>query len=157
MIIDCMEKCKSPSQSYQSLNYSWDMVYCIEDFINCIDIHKKDLKSPRNIGLMNFRYLLNDKDFNPAGVLKDYIYLEAHSFFKIAKKLKSNGVKMPEIPPYFDDLEKFRNNMPAHRNLEGKYKFPEDWIELQEKTSKLIPIKKLIKDIDVYFHCLCPK
>jgi len=150
-----MEKCKIPSEAYSSLKYSWDMILSIEDFINCIDIHKKDLKSPRNIGLMNFRRdFCNDKEFNPAGVLKDYIYLEAHSFFKIAKKLKSNGMKMPEIPPYFDSLETFRNNMPAHRNLHGKYKFPEDWRELQEKTNKLIPIKKLIKDVNDYFHCL---
>ena len=34
------------------LTYSWDMILCINDFINCVSLHKSDLKSPRNIGLV---------------------------------------------------------------------------------------------------------
>ncbi|MBT3985502.1 hypothetical protein HOD38_05115 [archaeon] len=151
------EKFKISPEAYKRLEYSWDMIHCIEDFINCIALHKKDLKSPRNIGLMNFmRDFSKVKDFNPAVVLRDYIYLEAHSFFKYINKLKSKRIlkNIPELPSYFRDLEVFRNSMPAHRDIHENHTFPADWIRLQEKTNKLIPIKMLIKDVDDYFNCL---
>jgi hypothetical protein len=101
---------------------------------------------------MNFKKALGNKNFNPAGVLKDYIYLEANSFFEYAQKLKLSGDKnMPDLPNYFKELKKFRNGMPGHRDKEEKINFPQDWIELQEHTAKLIPIDKLIIDIDVYY------
>ncbi len=139
---------------YIRLKYSWDMILCLDDFINCIALHKTDLKSPRNIGLMNFRRFFGDKNFNPAGVLKDYIYLEASSFFKYAKELKlSKGDKnIPDLPDYVNDLEYFRNIMLGHRDRKEKIDFPEGWIELQEKIAKSIPIQKIIKDIDTYYH-----
>ena len=74
---------------YIRLKYCWDMILCLNDFINCISLHRADLKSLRNIGLMNFmKDFYGNKEFNPAGVLKDYIYLEASSFFEYAKELK---------------------------------------------------------------------
>jgi hypothetical protein len=134
------------------LKYSWDMILCLNDFIQCIGLHKNDLKDPRNIGLMEFKKMLGDKNFNPRGVLKDYIYLEANSFFDYAKKLKNGGDKnMPELPSYLKKLKDFRNVMAAHRDKNGEINFPQDWIILQEKTAKLIPIDKLIKNIDVYY------
>lgn len=139
---------------YSRLTYSWDMILSIEDFINCINLHKADLKSPRNIGLMNFnKDFLNNKNFNPAGVLKDYIYLEANSFFQYAKELKlSKGDKnMPNLPNYLKKLKNFRDIMVGHRDAKEKSKFPEGWINLQEQNNKLIPIKKLIKDVDDYY------
>ena len=138
---------------YIRLKYSWDLIFSIEDFINCIGLHKSDLKNLRNIGLMNFmRDFQGNKDFNPAGVLKDYIYLEANSFFEYAKKLKSNGDKnMPELPTYLKELKHFRDVMAGHRDGKEKVEFPHGWVELQENTAKLIPIKQLIKDIDEYY------
>jgi hypothetical protein len=138
---------------YIRLKYSWDMILCLNDFIQCIGLHKDDLKDPRNTGLMEFKKMLGDKDFNPGGVLKDYIYLEANSFFDYAKKLKLDGDKnMPELPSYLTELKEFRNVMAAHRDKNGDINFPQDWIMLQEKTAKLIPIDKLIKDIDAYYN-----
>lgn len=139
---------------YIRLKYSWDLIFSIEDFINCINLHKIELKSPRNIGLMNFmRDFYGNKDFNPGGILKDYIYLEANSFFEYAKKLKSNGDKnMPDLPDYLKELDYFRNVMVGHRDKKEEINFPQGWIELQEKTAKLIPIKQLIKDIDKYYQ-----
>jgi hypothetical protein len=94
----------------------------------------------------------NNKDFNPGGVLKDYIYLEANSFFEYARILKSTGDKnMPDLPSYLKELKDFRDIMVGHRDKKGKLNFPNEWIELQEKTAKLIPIKQLIKDIDEYY------
>ena len=123
-----------------------------QDFIECINLHKSDLNSPRNIGLMEFQKLIGNKDFNPAGVLKDYIYLEANSFFKYAKKAKANGDKnIPNLPEYLEDLENFRDVMVGHRDAKEKVLFPEEWIELQEKTTNLIPIKKLIQDINTCY------
>lgn len=139
---------------YIRLKYSWDLIFSIEDFINCIGLHKTELKSPRNIGLMNFmRDFYGNKDFNPAGVLKDYIYLEANSFFEYAKKLKSNGDKnMPDLPNYLDTLKKFRDVAVGHRDKNEKLEFPKCWVELQQNTAKLIPIKQLIKDVDEYYQ-----
>jgi len=139
---------------YVRLKYSWDMIFCLWDFINCISTHKTELKSPRNIGLMNFmRDFYGNKDFNPAGVLKDYIYLEANSFFDYAKRLKLNGDKnMPNLPNYLQELRNFRNKLVGHRNNWEDLNFPEGWLELQESISKLIPIKQLIKDVDVYYQ-----
>lgn len=151
------EKIEIPSESYLRLKYSWDMVLSTEDFINCIALNKKDLKSPTNIGLMGFmNYFSKNKDFNPAGVLKDYIYLESNSFFEYAKLLKlGKGYKnMPDLPNYFEKLKNFRDVMVGHRDKKETIKSPQGWVELQESTSKLIPIKKLIKDVDDYFHCL---
>ena len=143
-----MDNSKYP---YVRLKYSWDMILCLNDFINCIGIHKKDLKSPRNIGLMNFEKLRGNKNFNPAGVLKDYIYLEANSFFDYAKDLKSKGDKnLPELPPYLKELKKFRNFMVGHRDKKEKIDFPNGWLEFQEKINKLIPLNILIKDVDEY-------
>lgn len=142
-------------RKYNRLTYSWDMILSIEDFINCINLHKEDLKSPRNILLMNFnKDFLNNKDFNPAGVLKDYIYLEANSFFQYAKELKlSKGDKnMPDLPNYLKELKNFRDIMVGHRDAKKKIKFPEGWIDLQEYNSKLIPVKKLIKDVNDYYQ-----
>ncbi len=139
---------------YPRLTYSWDMILSIEDFINCIGLHKTDLKSPRNIILMNYMiFFKNKKDFNPAGVLKDYIYLEANSFFQYAKELKlGKGDKnMPDLPNYLKELKNFRDMMVGHRDKRGKIKFPEGWIDLQEQNSKSVPIKKLIKDVDNYY------
>lgn len=140
---------------YIRLKYSWDMILCLEDFINCINIHKIDLKSQRNKNLINFnKDVLNNKDFNPAGVLKDYIYLEANSFFVYAKELKlSKGDKnMPDLPNYLKKLKDFRDVMVAHRDKKEKSNFPEDWIELQQKISKSIPIRNLIKDVNDYYQ-----
>ena len=139
---------------YIRLKYSWDMILCLNDFINCVGTHKSDLKSPRNIGLMNFKKMLGDENFNPAGVLKDYIYLEANSFFEHAKELKlSKGDKnMPDLPNYIKDLENFRDVMVGHRDKKEKLCFPNGWIELQEKIAKLIPIQKLIGDVDAYYQ-----
>ncbi len=148
---------KIPLSSYYRLRYSWDMILSIEDFIDCIAVHKNDLKSPRNIGLMEFmKFFYNNKDFNPSGVLKDYIYLEANSFFEFAKILKlTKGHKdMPDLPDYLKELKNFRDIMVGHRDRREKIAFPQGWFELQEKNSKLIPIKKLIKDVDDYFHSL---
>jgi len=134
------------------LRYSWDMILCIEDFINCINLHKADLKSPRNIGLMNFmKEFQNNKDFNPAGVLKDYIYLEASSFFEYAKKLKKKYKNMPKLPDYIEELKTFRNKVVAHRDSKEFYKSYVDWIEAHEGINKLIPIQKLIKDVNEYY------
>jgi len=138
---------------YIRLKYSWDMILCLNDFINCIGLHKEDLKDSRNIGLMNFmKDFHNNKDFNPASVLKDYIYLEANSFFEYAKKLKLGGDKnMPELPSYLEILKKFRDVMAGHRDKKEKINFPQGWFELQENTAKSIPIKQLIKDVDEYY------
>ena len=77
---------KIPLGPYTRLTYSWDLVLCLADFIRCIGVNKKDLKSPRNKQLMLFRQIFyNDKEFNPGRVLSDYIYLEANSFFKYAE------------------------------------------------------------------------
>jgi len=141
------------SYPYIRLKYCWDMILCLNDFINCIALHRVDLKSPRNIGLMNFmRDFRGNKNFNPAGVLKDYIYLEADSFFEYAKKLKSAGYEnLPDLPNYLKGLKKFRNVMAGHRDNKEKINFPEGWIELQETTAKLIPIQQLINDVDRYY------
>jgi len=150
-------KYEIPQESYIRLKYSWDMILCLEDFINCIALHKKDLKSLRNVGLINFnRDFLNNKNFNPAGVLKDYIYLEANSFFKCAKKLKlSKGMKdILDLPNYLKELENFRDIMVAHRDVKEKSNFPEGWLRLLQHISKLIPIKTLVKDVDDYFNQL---
>jgi len=142
------------SYPYIRLKYSWDLIFSIEDFINCIGLHKIELKSPRNIGLMNFmKDFYGNKGFNPAGVLKDYIYLEANSFFEYAKNLKSNGDKnMPDLPNYLKELKNFRDVIVGHRDKKERINFPQDWVELQESTSKLIPIKQLIKDVDKYYQ-----
>ena len=138
---------------YIRLKYSWDMISCLEDFINCVGIHKADLKSPRNIGLMDFEKFRGNENFNPAGVLKDYIYLEANSFFEYAKKLKISGDKnMPDLPNYLKELKNFRDVMVGHRDRKEKINFPKGWFELQESTNKLIPIKQLIKDVDAYYQ-----
>ncbi|MFH1248522.1 MAG: hypothetical protein V1660_00025 [archaeon] len=139
---------------YIRLRYSWDLILSIEDFINCIGLHKTDLKSPTNTGLMDFQRVFHgNKDFNPAGVLKDYLYLEANSFFEYAKNLKSHGDKnMPDLPKYLKELKSFRDVMVGHRDKKGKIEFPDGWVNLQEETAKLIPIKKLIKDIDEYYN-----
>ena len=147
---------KVPSDSYIRLKYSWDMILCLDDFINCVNLHKKDLKNPRNTGLMKFRRdFYKDTEFNPAGVLKDYIYLEANSFFECAKMLKSSkGVRMPDLPTYLKELKNFRDVMVGHRDKKRESKFPEGWMMLQEEIQKLIPVKKLIKDINDYFQSL---
>ncbi|MDP1729474.1 MAG: hypothetical protein Q8L27_04695 [archaeon] len=139
---------------YIRLKYSWDLMFSIEDFINCIKSHKTELRSPRNIGLMNFmKDFYGNKEFNPAGVLKDYIYLEANSFFEYAKLLKSKGDKnMPDLPNYLEELKNFRNVMVGHRDKKELINFPQGWIELQEKTAKLIPIRQLLKDVDTYYQ-----
>jgi len=135
------------------LRHSWDMILCIEDFINCINLHKADLKSPRNIGLMKFMaFFQNKKDFNPAGVLKDYIYLEANSFFQYAKKLKNKGKCMPKLPNYLKELRDFRDKSIGHKDAKEYYKSPEDWIKAQEEINKIIPIQKLIKDVNEYYE-----
>ena len=134
------------------LKYSWDMILSIEDFINCINLHKKDLKSPRNIGLMNFmKDFYSNKDFNPAGVLKDYIYLEANSFFQYAKKLKDKIKNMPELPNYLKELKIFRNKVVAHKDFNENYKSYEDWIKAHQEINRIISIGKLIKDVDKYY------
>jgi len=145
---------KIPLGPYARLTYSWDMVLCLADFIHCIGLNKKDLKSPRNKQLMEFKQIFyNDKEFNPGGVLSDYIYLEANSFFKYAKKLKSSGDKnIPDLPDYLKDLEDFRNVMVGHRDVKENYSFFEDWMGLQEKISKLIPKEKLVRDVDFYYQ-----
>jgi hypothetical protein len=139
---------------YIRLKYSLSLIFSIEDFINCISLHKIDLKSSENIRLMNFmKDFFGNKDFNPAGVLKDYIYLEANSFFDYAKILKSDGDKnMPDLPDYYGELKNFRNVIVGHRDKNGDIEFPTGWIELQEKIAKLIPIKQLIKDVDEYYQ-----
>lgn len=149
-----MKKTHIDNRSYFRLTYSWDMILSIEDFINCISLHKADLKSPRNIGLVNFnKDFLNNKDFNPGGVLKDYIYLEANSFFQYAKKLKEKDKKiMPKLPDYLKELKSFRDIMVGHRDFKEKYEFPKDWIKSQEEINKKIPIQKLIKDVNEYYE-----
>ena len=140
---------------YIRLKYSWDMILSLQDFIDCIGLHKTSLKSPRNIGLMQFRKdFFNDHKFNPGGVLKDYVYLEVSSFFKYAKELKmSKGDKnLPELPSYVNELEKFRDVMVGHRDRKEKVKFPDGWIVIQEKTAKSIPIATLIKDVNAYYQ-----
>jgi len=141
-----------PANDYFRLTYSWDMILCIDDFINCIGLHKTDLKSPRNIGLMNFEEFRGNENFNPAGVLKDYIYLEANSFFQYAKKLKNKGKNMPNLPNYLEELKTFRNKVVGHRDAQGYYKSSEDWIRAQEENNKIIPIQKLIKDVNEYYE-----
>jgi len=134
------------------LTHSWDMILCLEDFINCINLHKSSLKSPRNIGFMNFMKLFyGQNEFNPAGILKDYIYLEANSFFQYAKKLIKKGRKMPELPIYLEDLRIFRNRVVAHKDDEERLKSDGEWINEQQKIAKLIPIQKLIGDVKKYY------
>lgn len=140
---------EKPLGPYFRLLYSWDMILCLEDFINCINIHKTDLRSPRNKTLMVFF----GNQFNPAGVLKDYIYLEANSFFQYAKKCKNKGDKnMPNLPSYLEELKEFRDVLIGHRDFKEKFKSYEDFTRLHENISKLIPIKSLIKDIDSYYQ-----
>lgn len=144
---------KFAKNDYFRLKYSWDMILSIEDFINCVGLHKTDLKSPRNIGLMNFnKDVLNNKDYNPAGVLKDYIYLEANSFFKYAKKLKNEGKDMPNLPNYLEELKIFRDKVVGHRDAKEYFKSPEDWIKAHQRINKIIPIQKLIKDVNDYYE-----
>lgn len=134
------------------LRYSWDLILCIEDFINCINLHKQDLKSPRNISIMQYRKdLCNDKNYNPALALNDYIYLEANSFFQYAKKLKDKNKKMPDLPDYLPELKKYRNESIAHKDFKEKYKSGVDWMFHIEDINKLIPIKQIIKDVDEYY------
>ena len=139
------------------LIYSWDMILSIEDFINCVGLHKMDLISPRNIGFMNFiQFFQNNKNFNPAGVLKDYIYLEANSFFQYAKVLKKRYQNMSKLPDYLEDLRDFRNKVVAHKDSEEHYKSLEDWQKAHNKINKIIPIPKLIKDVDEYYKKVMP-
>ncbi len=140
------------------LSYSWDMILCIDDFINCINLHKTDLESPRNIYIMKFMSdFYNNKDFNPAGVLKDYIYLEANSFFQYAKKLQSKGEDMPKLPNYLKELKIFRDKVVGHRDSKEFHKSPEDWIKSNQEINKIIPIPKLIKDVHEYMESVRKK
>jgi hypothetical protein len=140
------------TDTYFRIRYSLDMILSIEDFINCISLHKTELKSPRNVGLMNFmRDFYGNKNFNPAGVLKDYIYLEACSFFHYAKKLKNEGKNIPDLPNYFKELKDFRDKVVAHKDYKECYKSYEDWTEAHEGIQKLIPIPKLIKDVQAFY------
>lgn len=152
------EKSEIPPSSYVRLQYSRDLILSTEDFINGVALHKKDLKSPANIGLMNFMKIIGNNDFNPAGLLKEYIYLEANSFFEIAKYLKdSKGhTNMPALPDYFEKLHELRNKFIAHRDKKEKIKFPEDWADYLGEIGRLIPMKKLIKDVNDYFLSVQP-
>jgi len=68
-------------------------------------------------------------------------------------KLKDGGDKnIPNLPDYLKELENFRNIMVGHRDAKEKYSSFEDWIKLQQDISKLIPIEKLVKDIDLYYQ-----
>ncbi len=138
---------------YFRLKYSWDMILCIEDFINCIATHKADLKSPRNTQLMVFmKYFRKNESFNPAGVLKDYVYLEANSFFQYAKNLKDKGDKnIPNLPTYLKKLKEFRDRVVGHRDLNEGFKSYEEWIKAHEEIQKLIPIVHLIKDVTEFY------
>ncbi len=96
----------------------------------------------------------SNEHFNPGGVLKDYIYLEASSFFKYAKELKSskNDQNLPDLPSYIDELKDFRDVMVAHRDRKEKLKFPDDWHDLQRKIATSIPIVTLVKDVNDYYQ-----
>ena len=59
---------------------------------------------------------------------------------------------MPNLPNYLKELKNFRDVMVGHRDKKMLCKFPNDWINLQEKTQKLIPIKDIIRDVDNYFR-----
>ena len=138
------------------LRYSWDMILSINDFIEIIAIHKSELKSHRNLNLMEYmRFFHNNQDFNPAGVLKDYIYLEACSFFEYAKKLKNKGKKykdLPKLPDYLKELKAFRNKVIGHRDFKENFSSPQEWVEAHENIQRLVPIPNLIKDVDDYFQ-----
>ena len=58
---------------------------------------------------------------------------------------------MPDLPNYLEELKNFRDVMAGHRDKKEKIEFPKGWVELQEKTAKLIPIKQPIKDVDNYY------
>lgn len=143
---------------YPRLRYSWDMIHCLWDFIECIGNNKFQLKDERNLNLMAFmRDFHRDSNFNPGGVLKDYIYLEANSFFQYAKDLKKqrNDKNIPGLPDYVGKLKSFRDLIVGHRDHRERVKFPEGWIMEQEKISKIISIKKLINDVDrIYLEIL---
>ena len=147
-----IEMLNLPTDPYFRLKYSWDMILCIEDFIRCINLHKTDLKSPRNTQLMNFMVWQGDKNFNPGGVLKDYIYLEANSFFQYAKKLKNEGKKMPLLPDYIEEIKVFRDKIVGHKDFREYFKSFEDWRKAHDNVNKAIAIDKLIKDVDDYYH-----
>jgi len=135
------------------LRHSWDMMHCINDFINCIGLHKADLKSPMNIGFMKFnKDVLKKPNVNPGGVLKDYIYLEANSFFQYVKKLKKNGMDMPDLPSYLEELNIFRNRVVAHKDFDERFQSLGDWIEAQQKINQVVSTKKLIEDVNEYYE-----
>jgi len=136
---------------YPRLRYSWDMIHCLWDFIECIKENRDELKDPRNINLMGFmRDFHKDFNFNPAGVLKDYMYLEGNSFFQYAKNLKTqkNDENIPELPNYLKELKRFRNIMVGHRDFKEKVKFPDGWVIEQEKMARILPVARLMEDID---------
>ena len=56
------------------------------------------------------------------------------------------------VQDYLKELKSFRNQITGHRDKDEKINFPNDWIELQEKINKLIPIDKIIKDVNAYYQ-----
>ena len=52
------------------------------------------------------------------------------------------------------ELTNYRDYMVGHRDKKERIVFPQGWIELQNKTAKLIPIKKLIQDVHNYFSMI---
>ncbi|MFA5070834.1 MAG: hypothetical protein WC511_00500 [Candidatus Pacearchaeota archaeon] len=133
------ELSKFPTTPEYDLDTSFTNVMALLDFMVLIQNHKDELKDPLNIEVIK-------KGFNPGAILLDYIIQEISTFYTNVYLSQKKGNIFPELPSYWEDLKKYRDEHPAHRNKEHKLKNLADQIKGIISLEVDISMLKIVED-----------
>lgn len=140
---------KGNMRKYERLNFAFVRIDLLMDYIRILNDHKTELKSPGSKVIVE-----SGKNFQLT-TLYEYIILEITSFYDLVRKIKEDTkiAELPDLPPYWEVIITFRNEITAHLDRHGKYKTIAEWMEQYSKVDA-IGIDNIIGQFKKdYFKC----
>jgi len=140
---------KGKMRKYERLNYAYVRVHMLLDFMNIIDKHASELKSPGSVVVVE-----SGKKIRPSQTIYEYIILEITSFYNLVREIKEEeNLSLPELPDYWRTIIDFRNQITGHLDKEGRLKTVREWVEKYEEVDQ-IGVEKIIFDFNkAYWEC----
>jgi hypothetical protein len=140
---------KRPMRKYERFNFSFQRITMLEDFADLINKYSSELK---NLGSKAIKSM--GEEVLASQLLGEYVILEVWSFYDMILKIeKDEKINLSDLPPYWEDIKDFRNQIVAHLDKDGRFRTLKEWIEQYEKINK-IGMPLIVEDFKrIYAEC----
>ena len=137
---------KDKMDSFNKFGYSYVAIRQLIDFMKVLEKNEEDYKDEINVKVCK------DIEIHPSDILSHYIILESVNFYEMLKCLKRTNKSLPKLPSYYDRLQKVRNKIIGHRDIQEEFPLAEDVLKLMGELTKEASTEKIVEDVSKTFN-----